>query len=59
MIGRSSLWLKPVLSLNPILSNHIVNITFTSVGWLGLTDRFNAFLSAFELVDLLPIPVSS
>lgn len=48
----------PVLFELPALRPH-VNITFTSVGWLGLTDRFNAFLKAFELVDLFPIPVSS
>lgn len=42
-----------------MLSNHIVNITFTSVGWLGLTDSFNAFLKAYELVDLFPIPAGS
>lgn len=49
----------PVLSLKSMLSNHIVNITFTIAGWLGLTAVFSAFLKAFELVDLFPIPVRS
>jgi len=49
----------PVLSLKSVLSDRIVNITFTVAGWLGLTAIFNAFLKAFELVDLFPIPVSS